>query len=61
MTHIVSENASGEEVQAWLESQVTERGGKDTVHLLDVTWFTESMSEGCPVSIEDRHRLQVRD
>ncbi|XP_023682196.2 DNA-directed DNA/RNA polymerase mu isoform X1 [Paramormyrops kingsleyae] len=59
VTHIVSENTSGEEVQAWLESQVTERGDRDTVHLLDITWFTESMREGCPVSIEDRHRLRV--
>nr|XP_023682197.1 DNA-directed DNA/RNA polymerase mu isoform X2 [Paramormyrops kingsleyae] len=59
VTHIVSENTSGEEVQAWLESQVTERGDRDTVHLLDIMWFTESMREGCPVSIEDRHRLRV--
>ncbi|XP_048875430.1 LOW QUALITY PROTEIN: DNA-directed DNA/RNA polymerase mu [Brienomyrus brachyistius] len=61
VTHIVSEKHSGEEVQAWLESQVTERGCGDTIHLLDITWFTESMREGCPVRIEDRHRLRVHE
>lgn len=58
ITHIVSENNSGDEVQAWLDNQT----GPDTsssVHLLDIRWFTESMEAGHPVTVQDRHALQV--
>ncbi|XP_051539825.1 DNA-directed DNA/RNA polymerase mu [Myxocyprinus asiaticus] len=58
VTHVVSENNSGDEVQSWLENQT----GVDTstsVHLLDVSWFTESMAAGRPVTVQDKHRLKV--
>ncbi|XP_051764092.1 DNA-directed DNA/RNA polymerase mu isoform X2 [Ctenopharyngodon idella] len=58
ITHIVSENNSGDEVQAWLDNQT----GQDTsssVCLLDIRWFTESMEAGHPVTVQDRHTLQV--
>jgi len=60
ITHIVSENNSGDEVQAWLDNQT----GPDTsssVHLLDIRWFTESMEAGHPVTVQDRHTLQVQE
>ncbi|XP_043111188.1 DNA nucleotidylexotransferase-like isoform X2 [Puntigrus tetrazona] len=59
ITHVVSENNSGDEVQAWLGNQT----GQDTsssVHLLDIRWFTESMDAGQPVIIQDRHILKVK-
>ncbi|KAM3599253.1 uncharacterized protein V6R79_002524 [Siganus canaliculatus] len=56
VTHVVSENNSGEEVRAWLDSQVRPR--PPDAHLLDVSWFTESMRAGRPVDVQDRHRLQ---
>ncbi|XP_028827445.1 DNA-directed DNA/RNA polymerase mu isoform X1 [Denticeps clupeoides] len=61
VTHIVSEHNSGEEVQAWLESQSIPKGIVDSVHLLDISWFTESMGSGEPISIQDRHKLKVND
>ncbi|XP_053196553.1 DNA-directed DNA/RNA polymerase mu [Scomber japonicus] len=55
VTHVISENNSGDEVIAWLDSQVKGRG---LVHLLDVSWYTESMRAGLPVDIQHRHKLQ---
>lgn len=64
VTHIVSENNSGDEVRTWLELQKEEKcemGENDKlVNLLDISWLTESMREGNPVKILDRHRLQER-
>lgn len=62
ITHIVSENNSGDEVQAWLDNQ-TGRDTNDTsssVCLLDIRWFTESMEAGHPVTVQNRHTLQVQ-
>uniref|UniRef100_A0A667Z9Q0 DNA-directed DNA/RNA polymerase mu n=1 Tax=Myripristis murdjan TaxID=586833 RepID=A0A667Z9Q0_9TELE len=64
VTHVISENNCGGEVRAWLESQEGGKGqkgdhGRPPVHLLDISWYTESMREGRPVEILDRHRLQV--
>ncbi|XP_051542200.1 DNA-directed DNA/RNA polymerase mu-like isoform X2 [Myxocyprinus asiaticus] len=53
-----TENNSGDDVQAWLDNQ----SGGDTstsVHLLDISWFTESMEAGRPVTVQDKHRLKV--
>ncbi|KAF4108545.1 hypothetical protein G5714_011304 [Onychostoma macrolepis] len=58
ITHIVSENNSGDEVQAWLDNQ-TGRDASSSVHLLDIRWFTESMEAGHPVIVQDRHILKV--
>ncbi|XP_054468658.1 DNA-directed DNA/RNA polymerase mu [Anoplopoma fimbria] len=57
VTHVICENNSGDEVRRWLESEV--RGqGRTPAHLLDVSWFTESMRAGRPVEILDGHKLQ---
>ncbi|XP_042589082.1 DNA-directed DNA/RNA polymerase mu isoform X1 [Cyprinus carpio] len=58
ITHVVSESNSGDEVQAWLDSQ-TERNASSSVHLLDISWFTESMEAGHPVIVQDKHILKV--
>lgn len=54
VTHVVSESNSSEEVRRWLDSQNDQRA----VHLLAISWFTESMRAGQPVDILDRHKLQ---
>ncbi|XP_030598578.1 DNA-directed DNA/RNA polymerase mu isoform X2 [Archocentrus centrarchus] len=55
VTHVISENNCSAEVRTWLESQ----GGQSLgVHLLDISWYTESMRAGHPVVITDRHKLQ---
>lgn len=65
VTHVVSENNSGDEARTWLNSQLSEQSGveknsaKEEIHVLDISWYTESMRVGCPVVIMDRHRLQV--
>ncbi|XP_063333863.1 DNA-directed DNA/RNA polymerase mu isoform X3 [Pelmatolapia mariae] len=56
VTHVISENNCGTEVRTWLESQG--RGQSLRVHLLDVSWYTESMRAGHPVEITHRHKLQ---
>ncbi|KAM4528157.1 DNA-directed DNA/RNA polymerase mu [Odontesthes bonariensis] len=55
VTHVICENNSGDEVRAWLDSQ---SGGRAAAHLLDISWYTESMRALHPVEILDRHKLQ---
>nr|WKN12667.1 PolM [Haplophryne mollis] len=57
VTHLISENNCGDEVRAWLDSQVRGRGWTPA-HLLDISWYTESVGAGHPVEILDRHKLQ---
>uniref|UniRef100_A0A8C4VG98 DNA-directed DNA/RNA polymerase mu n=1 Tax=Gopherus evgoodei TaxID=1825980 RepID=A0A8C4VG98_9SAUR len=59
VTHVVSEQNSGNEVARWLEQQREECGSGGDPALLDISWFTESMGAGRPVEIESRHRLRV--
>uniref|UniRef100_A0A3P9C2M1 DNA-directed DNA/RNA polymerase mu n=1 Tax=Maylandia zebra TaxID=106582 RepID=A0A3P9C2M1_9CICH len=59
VTHVISENNCGTEVRTWLESQG--RGQSLRVHLLDVSWYTESMRAGHPVEITHRHKLQISE
>uniref|UniRef100_A0A3Q2FHI3 BRCT domain-containing protein n=1 Tax=Cyprinodon variegatus TaxID=28743 RepID=A0A3Q2FHI3_CYPVA len=56
VTHVICENNSGEEVRMWLEAQQRRQG---ELHLLDVSWYTESMRHGFPVEIHHRHKIQV--
>ncbi|KAE8285374.1 DNA-directed DNA/RNA polymerase mu [Larimichthys crocea] len=55
VTHVISENNRGDDVRTWLDSQVC---ASTPAHLLDVSWYTESMRAGHPVQILDRHKLQ---
>lgn len=57
VTHVISENNTGDDVRTWLDSQ-DQRHHRPPVHLLDISWFTESMRAGHPVTILDRHILQ---
>ncbi|XP_030197140.1 DNA-directed DNA/RNA polymerase mu isoform X1 [Gadus morhua] len=57
VTYIISENNSGDEVRTWLGVR-GQHQSRPPVHLLDISWYTESMREGLPVAILDRHRLQ---
>eukprot|EP00062_Callorhinchus_milii_P021309 gi/632977889/ref/XP_007905599.1/ PREDICTED: DNA-directed DNA/RNA polymerase mu [Callorhinchus milii] len=61
VTHIVSENNSGDEVLAFVEKQSTVSGERlSAAALVDITWFTDSMGAGRLLEIETRHRLQVK-
>ncbi|MBN3296966.1 DPOLM polymerase, partial [Amia calva] len=59
VTHVVSEGNSGGEVQEWLDTQAPRRQTHRPLHLLDISWFTDSMGASRPVDIEDRHMLEV--
>lgn len=61
VTHVVSEGNSRDEVVAWMKkngSCSVDATGSGPA-LLDLSWFTESMSVGQPVEIEPRHCLGV--
>ncbi|XP_055063518.2 DNA-directed DNA/RNA polymerase mu isoform X2 [Misgurnus anguillicaudatus] len=58
ITHVVSENNTGDDVQTWIDNQ-TGQESSSSVHLLGIIWFTESMEAGQPVPVEDRHILKV--
>lgn len=57
VTHVVSEGNAAQELWNWLEEQGF-REMQDN-HVLNVSWFTESMSAGRPVPVELRHYIQV--
>ncbi|XP_027623083.1 DNA-directed DNA/RNA polymerase mu isoform X5 [Tupaia chinensis] len=56
VTHVVMEQTSAEEAQRWQEARTA--SGPAPPVLLDISWFTESMAAGQPVSVERRHRLE---
>ncbi|XP_072005065.1 DNA-directed DNA/RNA polymerase mu-like isoform X2 [Engystomops pustulosus] len=63
VTHVVSEQNSFPEVLRWIERKI-ERPlqsveGQEPPHIVDISWFTESMSSGKPEPVEDRHRLGI--
>ncbi|XP_041066341.1 DNA-directed DNA/RNA polymerase mu isoform X1 [Carcharodon carcharias] len=60
VTHVVSENNTGNEVLELLEKQSGICGSEFRAALVDITWFTESMGAGKPLEMENRHRLQVK-
>ncbi|ROK15897.1 DNA nucleotidylexotransferase [Anabarilius grahami] len=56
VTHVVSEGNAAQELWNWLEEQGL--GEMQDKHVLNVSWFTESMSAGQPVPVELRHYIQ---
>uniref|UniRef100_A0A4W3JXA8 DNA nucleotidylexotransferase n=1 Tax=Callorhinchus milii TaxID=7868 RepID=A0A4W3JXA8_CALMI len=55
VTHIVAENNSWNEIWDWL--QIHKLSNTNTLEMLDISWFTDSMGAGKPVDIQERHRL----
>ncbi|MBN3321310.1 DPOLM polymerase, partial [Atractosteus spatula] len=60
VTHVVSENNMGDEVVDWLDRQIPGGWTPRPVHLLDISWFTESMGAARPLDVQDAHRLKVK-
>lgn len=57
VTHVVSEDSQAASLWKWLrECAPADPPG---VHVLDISWFTDSMREGKPVAVETRHLIQV--
>ncbi|KAK1800836.1 hypothetical protein P4O66_006029, partial [Electrophorus voltai] len=62
VTHVVSENNTGDEVQAWITNETEEKDEKASIcslHLLDISWLTESIAAESPLQVQDRHRLKT--
>ncbi|XP_040820874.1 DNA-directed DNA/RNA polymerase mu isoform X1 [Ochotona curzoniae] len=60
VTHVVMEQMSAEEAGRWQECWAAAAPpGCPFPALLDVSWFTDSMTAGQPVPVEQRHRLEV--
>uniref|UniRef100_A0A3B4YYZ8 DNA nucleotidylexotransferase n=1 Tax=Seriola lalandi dorsalis TaxID=1841481 RepID=A0A3B4YYZ8_SERLL len=59
VTHIVSEDTQASSLWTWLKG--CELKNLPSVHVLDISWFTDSMREGRPVAVETRHLIQVCD
>uniref|UniRef100_A0A3B4AAC0 DNA-directed DNA/RNA polymerase mu n=1 Tax=Periophthalmus magnuspinnatus TaxID=409849 RepID=A0A3B4AAC0_9GOBI len=57
VTHVISENNDAASLWVWLKGQ----GLKNLpmMHVVDISWFTESMKEGQPVAMETRHLIQT--
>uniref|UniRef100_A0A665UFX9 DNA-directed DNA/RNA polymerase mu n=1 Tax=Echeneis naucrates TaxID=173247 RepID=A0A665UFX9_ECHNA len=57
VTHVVSEDSRASSLWAWLKG--CELGNLPSMHVLDISWFTDSMREGRPVAVETRYLIQV--
>nr|WKN12670.1 Tdt [Cryptopsaras couesii] len=56
VTHVVSESNQASSLWTWLK----ESGPKNlpNMHVLDISWFTDSMREGRPVAMETQHVIR---
>lgn len=54
---MVSENSQASVLWAWLKESGP--AGLPAMHVVNITWFTDSMREGRPVAVETRHLIQV--
>uniref|UniRef100_A0A8C4EXD1 DNA nucleotidylexotransferase n=1 Tax=Dicentrarchus labrax TaxID=13489 RepID=A0A8C4EXD1_DICLA len=58
VTHVVSEDSTASSLWNWLKECAPKN--LPNMHVLDISWFTDSMREGRPVAVETRHLIQVR-
>lgn len=57
VTHVVSENSQASSLWTWLKECAPDN--LPNMHVLDITWFTDSMRERRPVAVETRHLIEV--
>ncbi|KAG7999920.1 DNA nucleotidylexotransferase, partial [Nibea albiflora] len=56
VTHVVSEESQASSLWKWLKECAPKN--LPNMHVLDISWFTDSMKEGRPVAVETRHLIQ---
>ncbi|CAG10151.1 unnamed protein product, partial [Tetraodon nigroviridis] len=56
VTHVVSENSQASVLWAWLKDSGP--ANLPSMHVVNITWFTDSMKERRPVAVETRHLIQ---
>lgn len=57
VTHVVSEESQASSLWKWLKESAPKN--LPNMHVLDISWFTDSMKEGRPVAVETRHLIPV--
>ncbi|KAL0964281.1 hypothetical protein UPYG_G00321690 [Umbra pygmaea] len=57
VTHVVAEDYLATQLWAWLQGHGLRDVSK--LQVLDISWFTESMRDGRPVTVESRHLIQA--
>ncbi|CAJ1066958.1 DNA nucleotidylexotransferase [Xyrichtys novacula] len=56
VTHVVSEDLHAPSLWKWLKE--CELKNLPSMHVLHISWFTDSMREGRPVAVESRHLIK---
>ncbi|KAM3606837.1 uncharacterized protein V6R79_024164 [Siganus canaliculatus] len=56
VTHVVTEDSHSSSLWKWLKERSL--NNLDNMHVLDISWFTDSMRDGKPVAVETRHLVQ---
>nr|XP_061794354.1 DNA nucleotidylexotransferase-like [Nerophis lumbriciformis] len=56
ITHVVSEDSETSSLWTWLKG--CGLGNLSKMQVLHISWFTDSMREGRPVTVENRHLIQ---
>uniref|UniRef100_A0A672HED3 DNA-directed DNA/RNA polymerase mu n=1 Tax=Salarias fasciatus TaxID=181472 RepID=A0A672HED3_SALFA len=57
VTHVVSEDCQASSLWTWLRGRDVKN--LPAMHVLGISWFTDSMKEGKPVAVETRHLIEV--
>ncbi|XP_055018771.1 DNA nucleotidylexotransferase isoform X2 [Boleophthalmus pectinirostris] len=56
VTHVIAEDNDAASLWAWLKGRGL--NSLPMMHVVDISWFTESMKDGRPVAMETRHLIQ---
>lgn len=56
---MVSENQRNQASSLWKWLKERAPNNLPNMHVLDITWFTDSMRERRPVAVETRHLIEV--
>uniref|UniRef100_A0A672HE29 Deoxynucleotidyltransferase, terminal n=1 Tax=Salarias fasciatus TaxID=181472 RepID=A0A672HE29_SALFA len=56
VTHVVSEDCQASSLWTWLRGRDVKN--LPAMHVLGISWFTDSMKEGKPVAVETRHLIE---
>ncbi|XP_068183574.1 DNA nucleotidylexotransferase [Antennarius striatus] len=56
VTHVVSEGSQASSLWKWLKESALKN--LPSIHVLDISWFTDSMKQGRPVAMETKHIIK---
>ncbi|XP_068597237.1 DNA nucleotidylexotransferase [Brachionichthys hirsutus] len=56
VTHVVSEGSQASSLWTWLKESAPKN--LPNMHVLDISWFTDSMRQGGPVTVDSKHIIK---